>query len=129
MTVRLRLLLVWLMLAAVPLQGFAAASMLFCAAATHGVEVQSPQPVSAGPHDHFRHSHKGEPVAGKTQGADQLADGAHTCGVCASCCHSTAITEFPPIGALAAAPQAQLDDPLVAIHSRPAPVPEKPPRA
>ena len=129
MTARLWLFLAWLMMAAVPLQGFAATSMLFCAAATHDVKVESTQAIASGHHDRAGHRHAADLVAKKAQGSVTSPDATHQCGLCASCCHSVAITEFPSIVALVHAPQAELADPFVLIHSRPSPVPDKPPRA
>jgi hypothetical protein len=125
---RIRLLLAWLVLAAIPLQGFAAASMLFCGS---GQRQQSQVQVhaSAG-HDHAAHGHG--PAAKVGQAADsatQLPDSSHQCGVCASCCHSAAITETPRAIALAPPPQSRAAEPFVLIHPRPSTVPDKPPRA
>lgn len=129
MMARLRRVLVWLVMAAIPLQGFAAASMLFCAAATHQPQAQAVQAIQSSHHDHFGHSHAGVSVAEKAQGSDELPDAAHKCGLCASCCHSVAISESPSIAPLISAPRAGLADPFALMQSRPSPVPDKPPRA
>ena len=131
---RFRLLLAWLVLAALPLQGFAAASMLFC-----GME-QAGHAHAAGPvrgavaHDHAAHSHatanhavsdvhSGD--AGKA-GQDQQA---HACATCMSCCHVVAIGVFEPLQQATAAPGAEPSSPLVRIATRATSVPDKPPRA
>ena len=138
---RLRLLLVWLLMAALPLHGLAAAAMLFCAAGTHhaaaraGVVLADDGSGGAGvsaQHDHSSHDHGAalSPVT-DTAGTEgpNLPDAAHECGLCAACCHSVALSELPQLGALAPLPQAEWAEPFVLIHARPAPVPDKPPRA
>ena len=123
---RLRLLFAWLVLAALPLQGFAAASMLFCGAGLE-TKVQSSAPSQ---HDHGAHSHAEALKVEKSTGAGaQLPDASHTCGVCASCCHSAAITQTPRVLEMASLPQTAAAEPFVRMHARPSPVPDKPPRA
>lgn len=126
---RIRLFLAWLVLAALPLQGFAAASMLFCG--TGERQQAQVQPHAPDQHDHAAHGHGPVQPKQAQQGADstaQLPDASHQCGVCASCCHSAAITETPRVLALAPPPQAEAAEPFVLIHPRPSPVPDKPPR-
>lgn len=137
---RWRLLFVWLVAAAIPLQGVAAASMLFCGIGAPHATVQ----VAAGQqeqtrgvtnqraaHDHAKHGHAAQGKVDKTpdSGNSKLPDGAHKCGVCGSCCHTVAIIEFPPLVAVAPVPQAALAEPFAPIHARPSQVPDKPPRA
>ena len=139
MTVRFRLLLAWLMMAAVPLQGFAAASMLFCSAAIHEGGTSQAQPMAAGHHGHAGHAvhrhadetavNAPETAASTSQAFGALPDVAHACSVCASCCHNVAITEFPSVVALAPLPRADVAQPLLLPYSRPSPIPYKPPRA
>lgn len=129
---RIRLLFAWLVLAAIPLQGFAAASMLYCGMGPlHGAQQQTQvNRMAAGEHDHSAHSHTG--VAKVEKNADsksQLPDSSHKCGVCASCCNAVAITATPRPVALAALPQTGAAEPFVLIHPRASPVPDKPPRA
>lgn len=130
---RFRLLLVWLVMAAIPLQGWAAASMLFCGMGAHHApaQVAVAQQDAAGHHDHSKHSHAAEVQVKKTADntSTKLPDVAHKCGVCASCCHGVAIAEFPELVAFAPVPQAELAAPFVLIHARPSQVPDKPPRA
>lgn len=136
----LRVLLAWLVMAAIPLQGLAAASMLYCGmGAHHGNEavvasLHSPAPAdraAAGRHDHSGHGHVAPVDAGKIadDGQPRLPDAAHKCGVCASCCHSVAIAEFPQTLVFTPLPQAELAEPFVLIDARPARVPDRPPRA
>ena len=129
---RIRLLFAWLVLAAIPLQGFAAASMLYCGMGPqHEAAVQAQvRAAPAGHHDHASHSHGQVVKVQKTaDGKSQLPDGSHKCGVCASCCHSAAIIDSVRVLALAPLPQAEAAALFVPIHPRPSPVPDKPPRA
>lgn len=113
--------------------------MLFCGTGEHHAPAQviaakADQLASAGAamgqHDHSKHGHADE-VPSK-QAVDntgkKLPNLAHKCSVCASCCSSIALTEFPQLVAFAPVPQAELAEPFVLIHARPAQVPDKPPR-
>ena len=135
---RIRIFLVWLVMAAVPLQGLAAASMLFCGVVGTGAVAQSVMhhgdssaAGSPAAHDHSTHGHSqvqdkkssGDTDSRKVPAAD------HKCGVCASCCHAVAITQLPQPAVFAAAPQALLNEPFVLIYARPSQVPDKPPRS
>lgn len=125
---RFRLFLVWLVMAAIPLQGMAAASMLFCGMGEHPSSARS----AVSDHDHSKHSHAGQAQQVEKTAHDRsvnLPDTGHKCAVCASCCNSVAITEFPPLAAFEPVPQAELAEPFVLIDARPSPVPDKPPRA
>jgi hypothetical protein len=121
--IRLRILFAWLLMAAVPMQGFAAASMLFCG--------QDAQQAHAAAHDHATHAHAGEAHSRtKTPTKAHGALGtAHTCSICAACCNSLAIMGLEQVIAIAHSPQSELAEPLVFIQARAAPVPDKPPRA
>ena len=141
----MRFLLAWLLMAAIPLQGLAAASMLFCGMEMQNMPVQAQSAVhivattvatTAGSHYHSQHDHSQHGKAApakvvKTSGdiAKQLPEVSHKCPVCASCCNLVAITEFPPLAIIAPASQAELAEPFVLIQARPLPVPDKPPRA
>jgi hypothetical protein len=131
MFARWRFLLTWMLMAAVPIQGFAAGAMLFCAAATHEVAAYEIQASAQRQHDHSTHTHQTGDVANKgtlsTKAA--VADAQHQCSVCAACCHSVGITELPSMSRAASAPEADLADPFVLIVSQPLPLPDKPPRA
>ncbi|TWO68008.1 hypothetical protein FN976_23975 [Caenimonas sedimenti] len=135
---RFRLFLAWLIMAAIPLQGLAAASMLFCGP-NHG-----PAPVAAQQerhgqdradavhHDeHTKHVDAGEVEAKKADDntGKKLTDASRKCGVCASCCNSVAVAAFHELVAFGPVPQAELAEPFVLIHARPSQVPDKPPRA
>ena len=136
---RFRSLIVWLIMAAIPLQGMAAASMLFCgmgaknavlATAVAQQHDRSSGAHATNQHDHSMHSHAQVQVKkvgdAKTQ---QLPDASHKCGVCASCCTSMAITQFSRLPMFASNPQAEPAEPVVLIHARPSQVLDKPPRA
>ena len=131
---RLRVLFAWLLLAAIPLQGLAAASMLFCGMGPlHGAKVQAQAvAVAVASHDHAAHGHADAAKADQgtqLQSQSQLPDSSHKCGVCASCCHGVAITGTQLLVAIAPLPPADAAEPFVLIHPRPSTVPDKPPRA
>ncbi len=135
---RFRLFLAWLIVAAIPLQGLAASSMLFCGLGGHHgpgkvAAVQADLALNAGAdsagQDRSKHSHASE-VNEKTadSAGKKLPDIAHQCAVCASCCNVVVISEFPQLVAFVPVPQAELAEPFVLIHARPSQVPDKPPR-
>lgn len=128
---RIRLLFAWLVLAAIPLQGFAAASMLFCGMGPGHQATLQVQAQVGEHHDHARGQHDHAVKEKAAQPADsqpQLPDASHKCGVCAACSHSVAITQTPRVLALAPPPHARATEPFVLIHPRPSTVPDKPPR-
>ena len=131
----LRLLLAWFVMIAVPAQGFAAASMLFCGGATaHHVQTAShTHPAGTSAHDHSRHQPEPKAVvdqdSAKLGGDAQAGDLMHKCGVCASCCHAAAITQAPHVVLPDRPARAHLGEPMLAAYSRPSVVPDKPPRA
>ena len=116
-------------MAAVPVQGFAAGSMLLCAAATHEVAGHGAQAGAQLQHDHTTHTHDAGYVAKKSTGKAAVADAQHQCSLCAACCHSVGITQLPSMWQASTAPQADLADPFVLIVSHAPPLPDKPPRA
>jgi hypothetical protein len=117
---RTRILFVWLLMAAIPLQGFAAAAMLFC-----DVGVQQQQHVHAvGQATTATASHHEHAMHGKVSKVSS-----HKCSICATCCNSMALIAKQPVLAAATAPQSELAEPLVSIQARAAPLPDKPPRA
>ena len=137
---RLRVLLAWLLLAAIPMQGFAAASMLFCGMGTAHVRAQVADMSPAlhqhsiqepAHHAHSSHSHADTGSHGTTTpGAKQgVPDAGHKCSICAACCNSVAIVGLEFVIASVPASQAELAEPIVLILARATPVPDKPPRA
>lgn len=121
---RLRLFLACLVMAALPLQGFAAASMLFCGMG---------QLEGAAHHNHAGHEHPipDVPQAGLGHSdhpkADQEKQG-HACPVCASCCHVVAIGAFQSLQLTAHAPAVQPPASIVRVTTRTTTPPDKPPR-
>lgn len=128
---RVRLFIAWLILAALPLQGFAAAGMLYCGDV--GVSVVD----GAGAHDHGMHDRAGmadaqaaATVAGDADGqATPLPGSLHTCSVCASCCAGLGLVAASVPAVLPSLPQAEPASLFARVHARPSPVPDKPPRA
>lgn len=129
---RLRLLLFWLLVLVVPLQGFAATTKLLCdsARAAHGHQAME----AAGEgHAHSHPAREDSRLSVHTHAeagaaATSLDGPAHQCGLCAACCHAVALGH--EVQAVFASPPAQADHPEVAasIPSRSMRQPEKPPR-
>lgn len=120
---RWRLALMWLLLLALPLQGFAAATMLHCAPNHHAAGVAAMQePVGASMHSHAGHgapshdhgashaashaasvSHHDHGAAGAPGDAAAPADASPAfdtaakakCSACASCCFGAALPAAP----------------------------------
>lgn len=143
-----RIFVTWLIAAALPLQGFAAASMLLCgqpaapAAAVH-------EDASAHSHHHAGHAHdhgadmsaigetgpeaglaaepdEADPPASSATAAD---DPCHSCSICASGCHVMALQDAVEPLLPADAPSAALGHPGAPVTTRASPLPDKPPRA
>lgn len=136
---RMRMLLTWIVLLAIPLQGVAAASMLFCGMSSQERVSHVHAVGAAGDHqqrqDHARHKqhhHQGNLESAQIQGdpaeTQQHAGSAHKCSVCAACSHSVGMTGFSTALAVAAAPQAEPDMVVAAMHSHSTRVDDKPPR-
>ncbi len=139
--------LLCLMMLALPLQGFAAATMLYCGPGpTHQamqktMQVQTAAQMSHQSHDHsaaavMQHDHHAQPIATTAQAAQfsdqaqaQLPGAAHKCGVCAACCSVLALTEVAHAVAVPSLPPSDLAEPFVLIDTVPSRQPEKPPRA
>jgi hypothetical protein len=143
---RFRHFLLWLLMAALPLQGMAAASMLFCgsqaaARAVHAASAQghlghhSPmQPA----HDHASHGHEthhdvqNQAAAGIDPLSDVFLDDgsmqSHACPVCAVCSQSHAVGGFDSLPLASTGPFAEPWQPQVRLSSRTLTLPDKPPR-
>ncbi|MDP3136421.1 MAG: hypothetical protein Q8N17_08840 [Burkholderiaceae bacterium] len=145
---RIRLFLVWVFMAAIPLQGFAAASMIFC----HGAAVAAAADsvASAQPHVHpyevqvrGEEGHRGHSSHAVLHADPNLSqadpattnsligvqpDAGHKCGVCASCSHAVAISAAAAPVHFAMTPSFHGVEPVVQMYSRASPVPDKPPR-
>ncbi|MEJ8852408.1 hypothetical protein [Variovorax rhizosphaerae] len=125
-----RALLLWAVMLSVPFQGYAAASMLYCAttdtplseslavasAASHGHDDHSSAaPKASASHDHHEH--------------DAGDDGsAHKCGTCGAC-HTVALTSAIPAVPYGVLPPADLAEPIIAVAELAPRVLDKPPRA
>jgi hypothetical protein len=102
---------VWFLLLAVPFQGFASATMLFCA------PIQAPasrMQAAAADHDHAammaEHHGAGHQAAMTDDASDQAADPASAqhdggkCTTCAACCVGASMAPSQPIGLAAGTP-------------------------
>lgn len=129
----LRLFVAWIVMAALPLQGLAAASMLFCGAAPaassaqadhHGADAGHHGHAAVPAHDHAAGDHHG------TSGGDQdAAEAGHSCPICASCCQLVVLGSFGALPQLSSAPAVEPSAPPARVSTRAASVPDKPPRA
>ncbi|MRD49116.1 hypothetical protein GHT07_17710 [Caenimonas koreensis DSM 17982] len=154
---RLRLIVAWLLLLAIPLQGLAAASMLYCGGALPEAASQAQHHAhsdGAGmPHDAVKAHHEGKAhhagmggdmdMSGDVVQADPQHVGAtptddgsapsthadHKCSVCAACCNLFVVAAVPVVFASPAPSIAPGASPVTALQSRPITVPDKPPRA
>ena len=133
----LRLVITWIVMAVLPLQGFAAASMLMCGqgaasmAAVHEQHAGHDQHHGSGVPDADSHGHAHAAhglVQDKAQSHAQ-ADSSHACDICASCCHTVALSEAPSLLPSADVPSADLPQPQLRLPTRVSPRPDKPPRA
>ena len=138
MSTRLRAFLMWLLVAALPLQSLAAATMAGCLPAGHGV-AQAERSVShasqgaADGHDehrsHAQGHHDATEVASDAASVDVPHHGAKSrCSVCASCCVAAALPAT--VRSFEAFPSAEFFAPFMTAV---APVfltggPERPPR-
>lgn len=124
------------MMLAIPLQGFAAASMLYCGPSPdhHGQKIEAmgePQ-VSVASEDQTLF------FAGETVSAlpidshhesVKLPDATHKCGVCASCCNLLGIPDASVPTVFADLPIGHYLEPLAASSSAPLRLLDKPPRS
>lgn len=135
--VRMRMLLAWIVLLAIPLQGVAAASMLFCGMS--GQERVSHVHAVGGAGDHQQHAdhathkqHHGTSESAQAQDdpaeTQQHTGNAHKCSVCAACSHAVGMTGFSTALTVTTAPQAEPDMVVAAMHSYSTRVDDKPPR-
>lgn len=140
---RLRVLLLWLLMLALPMQGAAAASMVACgmpgtaaSTATHDMPHHAGMQGHADSHRPM-HAHDGaqqdehQAHASHSQHGDHAkADGGgmHKCSVC-SACHAAALLDMPVAGQPHALPQATPAMRLQAMASQAPRLPDKPPRA
>lgn len=127
---QVRLFVLWIVMFAVPFQGYAAAAMVFCgpghAGSTAAVAVKVP--------GHAQHPHAdghGDPSYEGAQEAKPPAkadDAMHKCSIC-SACHATALTTTLAWALFHDLPQADLAEPVIPMATLPPRVLDKPPRA
>lgn len=136
--VRLRVLLAWIVLLAIPVQGLAAAPMLFCGMRGAQEGAGHHHPVNGnGEHLHALseapHQHDGavasSPAQPEPQESAQQTGSAHKCSGCDACFHSVGITGPASVLSIATAPQPAPAAVLVVMHSRSTRVDDKPPRS
>ena len=128
----LRFVLAWLIMLALPLQGLAAATMVFCAGEHHGTTAALQGAQEPSSHDHSSHQHPAvdshQANADEARSSQVLPDSNHKCGVCASCCHSVAVTQGRASSGLVALERPHLTEFFLRIDTASAEVPDKPPR-
>lgn len=111
-----RFLLILMLLCALPLQGFAATSMLSCAPSHHGGARMEASAHAGEGHHHDPSMHAAHPTddGAPVHGSDHApAHGKYGCSACAACC----------IGGALASPAPLLPAPAH-LHERPLPVPQ-----
>ena len=127
----------WFLMLALPLQGFAAASMQHCRQDAQPASTQTlPAPhaqhhAAQAPSDVDAMHDQMQQHSSVEQSTDQhnpFPNAAHTCAACATCCNLMAMATQPQLVAAHAAPIAQYFEPLAARSSIPSGLPEKPPR-
>lgn len=132
----------WLLLAALPWQGVAAAAMVMCQPATHQAAsaahqargVPAAHAVHHGPvQDEILPGHAGLLAAGQVEstvdGHSLQTDADHHCSACSMCSHALALTGVAASLAAQPAPRARVPGVEPHLASRVAPIPDKPPRA
>lgn len=133
---RVRVFLLWLVMLAVPFQGYAAASMALC-----GPQQSAAKVAKADSHaghsghgvlgDRAAHHHDAAAQAHPDSGTNTShahGDGAAKCSTCVAC-HAVALTDSTQVALLHALPQADLAEPASAMAKLATDVPDKPPRA
>ena len=129
-----RTLLLWLVLFAVPFQGYAAATMAFCVSdLPQSVATESAQvgPSHGTAHDHVQHQHSAVNVDNAHDHQDHVSsdnDGVHKCGMCGAC-HAVALLSSPKAIEVVVLPPAELTEPFSAVAILAPGVLDKPPRA
>lgn len=135
--------LLWLMMLAIPVQGFAAASMLYCGMGAqhhamqtqvmpeshHGVQSAAALDHSAGAMDDKDLMVVNWEVDQPHHTSTKLPDATHKCGICAACCNLIGIAEIPSLMASAIIPPAQYLEPLAPSYAAPSRLLERPPRS
>jgi len=126
---RLRLFVLWMMMFAVPFQGYAAAAMVLCEPAQASAMAPS-MPEHGASHAGQQHHHEAAPSghdhADKASGT--MPDSFHKCGTCGAC-HATALVSELQLAVFQALPPAGLKEPSFAMATLVPRVLEKPPRS
>lgn len=131
---RLRALLLWVLMLAVPFQGYAAGTMVLCAMPAQQPAGVSTRVESAAAHDHAKHVHHGEMAQQQADSHDSAShdkadtDVTHKCSTCGSC-HAAALISAALPDAFHPLPPERLAAPLDAPASLAPHALFKPPRA
>lgn len=117
----LRTFLIWITMLAVPLQSFAAASMLACPDQARSESLSAAAPVG--------HSHLAEtPVGGDdVSHGKRLGHDGHPCGMCGAC-HCVAAIDMGVMMAMSGVAHNRIDTRSAAMASEALAVDERPPR-
>jgi len=139
---RVRLFVLWIMMFAVPFQGYAAAAMVFCGPGHAGAMTEM-SAERTGMHDHAQHPHADghsdhhheasqavKPPAKDTtaKAASAEPDAMHKCGTCGAC-HATALTSTLEVAVFHDLPRADLAEPAITVATLAPRVLDKPPRS
>jgi hypothetical protein len=138
----LRSLVVWFMLLAMPVQGFASVTKLLCVPLSSASSLTAPTALATG-HDHHamliaeavQDGHADAALVNAVQGTsdDQKSAGHHAgtkCKACAAYCSSAVLPPSPIVGTSVDSPQiASLHFDLGALPSVDLAVPKRPPKA
>ncbi|HCF7139909.1 TPA: hypothetical protein ACR6K7_003599 [Pseudomonas aeruginosa] len=139
---RVRLFVLWIMMFAVPLQGYAAAAMVFCGLGHAGAMTEMSTDLSGGgahaqhPHaDGSGDHHRVASQATKPPAKDSIAktasaepDAMHKCGTCGAC-HAAALTSMLEVAVFHDLPRADLAEPAITVATLTPRVLDKPPRS
>lgn len=145
---RIRLLLAWLVIAALPIQGIAATSMLSCEKSAHSTVSMRASELARAAHRHGADgdhalspsdgdvSTQAEPsaklIGDKLDGAKDragLVKVGHECPIFTLCCNLVALSEMPIVSLAGDSSEAPPFQGPVRVSTRHAPIPDKPPRA
>ena len=139
---RARLFVLWIVMFAVPFQGYAAAAMVFCepghanamtemSVERPGVNDDAQNPHADGHGDHHHETvQTAKPPAkdGTAKTASAEPDAMHKCGTCGAC-HATALTSTMDVAVFHDLPEADLAEPAITVATLAPHVLDKPPRA
>ena len=123
----LRLVIAWLIMAALPLQGLAAASMLFCGQAHHSTSTQQVAQDRSS-HDHSSHDHGASQHQDGHSTDAVVVDESHACPICAACCNLVALSDAPAMSPDPGPAATHPGESPTRVVTRDTPAPDKPPR-